>query len=137
MNNPQEITRRAERRLKRLVMRMAENRAQHREVQRQIQDFYGAYPLTEEPPNLDQFRAEWMGGDYPGAENCGPWQGWVAALENAETEYTPEQMRLAELFDRKKALRLELGQIRRSLCAVGRGLLRTHNGAAACIAAKE
>ena len=114
-------------RLQRLVMRMAENRAQHREVQRQIREIYSDSSLDDSFPTLDQFRTEWMGDDYRGYDNCGPWQGWVTALENAESEYTPVQMKLAELFDQKKALRAELGNIRRALCAAGRSLLKTHN----------
>lgn len=104
--------------VERLVMRLAENRAAMNVVKSKIAnlttDGEGGYVNID----LSRFREGWYEFGYD-------WKGWVIAVEHVDADdSTSEEKQLAKLLDEKAQLRRELGNIRRSLCAAGRKLLR-------------
>lgn len=68
--------------------------------------------------NLSIFRESWFEQGYA-------WNGWVAAVADFGDNYTQLEMDLALLRDEKKVLLREAGQLKRNMCAYGRGLINS------------
>ena len=110
-----------------LVMRMAENRKEWNETKKAIDllncpdgDWMNAKYI-----NLDSYRDYWWN-----ELEMQEWHGWVAAVkspsdyDSANDPATENELEMAALLDKRSKLKSELGQIRRSLCTMGRKLLR-------------
>lgn len=114
--------------LESLAMQYATNRAEHRRVQKEINSIIAATD-GDVMAAMNHAHDSWFGdvddyGTYAG------WLGWKEAVDvdiyNIKRLY-PEQvdaaLSLAELYDRRRALVPELGNIRRAIATVGRALL--------------
>lgn len=78
-------------------------------------------------PRLDEVRQAYLSVGYY-------WSGWRVAIDHyidsgEDQPLSVDQYLLADLLDAKSALRIEAGQIKRSMTAVGRKLARVNHAA--------
>ncbi len=70
--------------------------------------------------DISGFRDEWYGeGDEYGGQP--KWEGWSVAV--GTFDHTPEELALARLLDKRNEINREAGQLKRNMCAYGRGLI--------------
>lgn len=71
--------------------------------------------------DISDFREEWYGepGEYDGGQP--KWEGWTVAV--GAFDHTPEQLVLAKLPDKRNEINRKAGQLKRNMCAYGRGLM--------------
>lgn len=70
--------------------------------------------------DLSEFREDWY-SDSGDGYSVPRWEGWIAAVEIQEHE--PKQLELAKLYDERTKINREAGQLKRNMCAYGRGLI--------------
>ncbi|MHC8321178.1 hypothetical protein ACYZT4_10835 [Pseudomonas sp. GB2N2] len=108
-----------------LAIRYANNRSQIADLTHSINEF-SAFGRVGGGVYLDSIREEYL-------EDGDRWRGWKHAIEYVQGNRDPddddataaEQRDLADLLDRKAALRVEAGLIKRSIAALGRSLIRS------------
>ena len=67
--------------------------------------------------NLAGFRECWYDTDDSG------WVSWVYAIEYSGMDVKPEQLELAKMLDKKKAIKKDGGYLRTKLYAIGKSLI--------------
>jgi hypothetical protein len=107
-----------------LAIKYAENRAELRVVNIELANIpWEAFEiLHEEAKNWKEFA-----DDMSGEGHCEPWPGWVGLLDESDHYQEDESGDLyliAKLWEERKRLGNELGNIRRSVAAHGRALIR-------------
>lgn len=106
-----------------LAMRYAQNRSEMSAINKEIATLTD-WQRADKGVDLSDVRTEYL-------EEGDRWRGWAYAIELVEglrdeqdQQITKDQRDLADLLDRKAALRVSAGNIKRSIVGVGRELLK-------------
>lgn len=105
-----------------LAASYAQNRADLNVLNKQVEALTD-WKRPDKGVDLSEVRTEYL-------EEGDRWRGWAYAIEVVEgfrdegDPITDEQRALAELLDKKAALRVKAGNIKRAIVSVGRQLLR-------------
>lgn len=96
----------------------ADNRRRLRKVQNMVSSILQRPGLVD----MNRFYNGWFGDPQDNHFQPPPWRGWVAAINETFDEATQEEMIIARLWDARRKLNVEGGQIRRRICAIGRAM---------------
>jgi len=104
---------------KQILIDYANNRKALGAIKKKIKSLFTDANGKYKHIDLSGFREDWYGddGEFPSPR----WEGWVEAL--SVSEYEPKQLELAKLYDERIKIKREAGQLKRNMCAYGRGLI--------------
>ncbi|MBU8921814.1 MAG: hypothetical protein KOO63_08340 [Bacteroidales bacterium] len=117
-----------------LVISYAENRIAFRNVKDEIHKLmsprnengeyiFGIPEKDTIQAKMTSVRNDWFDGGDMYSYNAWPEGGWTEVLTDLDIE-DPDMLRLAALWDERKAIVISAGNIKRAIAARGRALLR-------------